>query len=99
MSETFATIIDVREIAPYERHSLIFGRFNAMQPGEALQLVNDHDPRPLHSQFQAMSAGRFTWDYIEAGPGVWRVRIGKLGAAAAAPAAASGSCCSGGSCG
>jgi uncharacterized protein (DUF2249 family) len=99
MSESFATIIDVREIAPYERHSLIFGRFNALKPGEALQLVNDHDPRPLHSQFQAVSAGRFTWDYLEAGPRVWRVRIGKPGAAVAAPAASDGNCCSGGTCG
>ena len=92
MSESFATIIDVREIAPYERHSLIFGRFNALQPGEALQLANDHDPRPLRSQFQAVSAGGFTWDYLESGPQVWRVRIGK-------PAATAGNCCSGGTCG
>ncbi len=99
MSETFATTIDVREILPYERHELIFGRFNALQPGEALQLVNDHDPRPLRSQFQAVNAGGFTWDYIESGPSVWRVRIGKPGAAVAAPGAASGGCCSGGSCG
>ena len=92
MSEAFAATIDVRTIAPIERHPVIFSEFNARQPGEALQLVNDHDPRPLYNQFQAMSAGRFTWDYLESGPGVWRVRIGKL-------AAASGSCCSGGSCG
>ncbi len=92
MSGPVVTTIDVREIVPFERHPLIFGRFNALQPGEALQLVNDHDPRPLFNQFQAVTAGRFTWDYLESGPAVWRVRIGKL-------AAPSGSCCSGGSCG
>lgn len=99
MSESFSTIIDVREIPPYERHSLIFSRFNGLQPGEALQLVNDHDPRPLHSQFQVVSGGGFTWDYLESGPRVWRVRIGKPGATAVAPAASGGTCCSGGSCG
>lgn len=99
MSESIVTTIDVREIVPFERHTLIFGRFNALQPGEALQLVNDHDPRPLFNQFQAVTAGRFTWDYLESGPAVWRVRIGKPAAAVAIPAASSGSCCSGGSCG
>lgn len=99
MSESFAVTVDVRQVAPFERHPLIFGRFNALQPGEALQLVNDHDPRPLYNQFKAVTAGRFTWDYLESGPQVWRVRIGKLAGAAATPAAGGGSCCSGGSCG
>jgi len=100
MSESFATTIDVREIPPFQRHPMIFGRFNELRPGEALQLINDHDPRPLYNQFLAMAAGNFSWDYLESGPDLWRVRIGKArGAVAPAPAAASGSCCSGGSCG
>jgi uncharacterized protein (DUF2249 family) len=41
-------------------------------------LVNDHDPRPLRYQFEAEHAGRYSWDYLEAGPEVWRVRIGRL---------------------
>ncbi len=96
MSESFATTIDVREIPPFQRHPMIFGRFDELRPGEALQLVNDHDPRPLYYQFQAMNNGQFTWDYLESGPELWRVRIGKL---KAAPAAGGSSCCSGGSCG
>ncbi len=99
MSQSIATTIDVREIAPFQRHPMIFGRFNELKPGEALQLVNDHDPRPLYAQFQAVTAGRFTWDYLESGPAVWRVRIGKLAGAEAPAAPKSGSCCSGGSCG
>ncbi|GIK35610.1 MAG: hypothetical protein AMXMBFR45_06770 [Gammaproteobacteria bacterium] len=99
MAESFAVTIDVREIPPFQRHPLIFGRFNELRPGEALQLVNDHDPRPLHYQFQALNAGQFTWDYLESGPALWRVRIGKLAGAAAVAPAAGGSCCSGGSCG
>ena len=43
-------------------------------------LVNDHDPLPLRYQFEAQYAGEFTWDYLEAGPTVWRVRIGRAGA-------------------
>jgi uncharacterized protein (DUF2249 family) len=40
-------------------------------------LVNDHDPKPLRYQFEAEHAGEFTWEYLESGPEVWRVRIGR----------------------
>jgi uncharacterized protein (DUF2249 family) len=76
--EAIKTIVDVREIQPRERHPLIFGTFDELSPGEALMLINDHDPKPLFYQFQAESGGKFTWDYLENGPEVWRVRIGKV---------------------
>jgi len=82
--EAIKTTVDVREIPPRERHPLIFGSFAELSPGEALMLVNDHDPKPLYYQFQAESNGQFSWDYIESGPDVWRVRIGKVRDAAAA---------------
>ena len=50
--------------------------FTALPPGGALELVNDHDPAPLHREFSLGFPGRFTWQYIEQGPQVWRVRIG-----------------------
>jgi uncharacterized protein (DUF2249 family) len=73
----FKTTIDVRTILPRERHPLIFGSFDALVPGESLLLVNDHDPKPLLYQFQAESRSEFTWDYLENGPEVWKVKIGK----------------------
>ena len=86
MSSTlnFKTTVDVRSIAPRERHPLIFGSFDQLAAGEALLLVNDHDPKPLFYQFQAESKGKFTWDYLESGPEVWQVKIGKTEGAAAA---------------
>lgn len=71
------TTIDVRSIPPRERHPLIFSTFDNLLPGDALLLINDHDPKPLFYQFQAESKNEFTWDYLEKGPDVWRVRIGK----------------------
>ena len=85
------TTVDVRAIPPRQRHPTIFSAFDALFPGEALLLVNDHDPKPLFYQFQAESRGQFTWDYLEAGPQVWRVRIGKADENAAQAAAR---CCS-----
>jgi uncharacterized protein (DUF2249 family) len=73
-------IVDVREVAPARRHPLIFEAFEALEPGMAFQLVNDHDPKPLYYQLAAEQPGTFTWDYLEEGPAVWRVRIGRVGA-------------------
>lgn len=69
--------LDVRNIIPRQRHTLIFDTYAALRPGEAFVLINDHDPRPLYYQFAAEHAGQFSWDYLEQGPEVWRVRIGR----------------------
>lgn len=41
---------DARGIARRFRHAAIFGALGALQPGEAMRFVNDHDPLPLLSQ-------------------------------------------------
>ena len=69
--------LDVREIVPRERHPLIFRTFDELAPGEAFELVNDHDPKPLYYQLQAERAGQLAWQYLEQGPERWRVKVGK----------------------
>ena len=96
MSSTVATPIDLRKIAPRDRHTLMFERFDALKAGEALELVNDHDPVPLRHQFDDRSPGGFVWSTLEAGPGLWRARIAKV-RAVVIPVAAD-ACCSGGAC-
>ncbi len=80
---TNATQLDVRSLPPAQRHAEIFETFDALVPGTAFELVNDHDPKPLYYQLAAEHPGEFTWDYLEQGPEVWRVRIGRAGAEAA----------------
>ncbi|WP_225845765.1 DUF2249 domain-containing protein [Streptomyces sp. HPF1205] len=70
-------VIDVREIPHGQRHPRIFARFARLGPGEGFTLVNNHDPKPLRREFRATHPGGHTWDYLESGPEVWRVRIGK----------------------
>jgi len=86
------TAIDIRDTSPLNRQQLIFDRFEILQQGQSFQLLTDHDPKHLHELLQIRSGNGFTWDYLEAGPAVWRVQIGKS-------AVASGNCCSGGACG
>ncbi len=69
--------LDVREFAPRDRHARIFATFDALRPGAALRLVNDHDPKPLKYQFAAERAGEVTWEPEQEGPEVWVIRIGK----------------------
>ena len=71
-------ILDVRSEPPVRRHSLIFDTYEGLAAGEAFTLVNDHDPKPLYYQFAAEHEGEFSWDYLEEGPQVWRVKIGRV---------------------
>lgn len=71
-------VLDVRPMAPAQRHHTIFATYESLGAGESFTLVNDHDPKPLQYQFEAEHAGAFTWDYAERGPRVWRVRIGRV---------------------
>ncbi len=75
--ETADPQLDVRSEAPMHRHRLIFDSYEGLAPGQGFVLVNDHDPKPLYYQFEAEQPGQFTWTYLEEGPEVWRVRIGR----------------------
>lgn len=74
-------VLDVRSEEPKRRHELIFETFTGLPVGQSYVLVNDHDPKPLRYQFEAENAGEFSWLYLEEGPEVWRVRIGRIGPA------------------
>ena len=88
--------IDLRTLAPRDRHILVFSRADALPLGQSLQLVSDHAPQPLRYQLDDRAFGQFEWAALESGPSVWRVQITRV--AAKPDPAASGSCCSGGAC-
>lgn len=73
--------LDVRSEPPARRHDLILTTYHELPAGDGFVLVNDHDPKPLYYQFAAEHPGRFTWDYLQSGPEVWKVRIGRPAAA------------------
>src|SRR6185437_2119649 len=75
---TIKHTIDVRSTPGPQRHPLIFHTFEGLAVNEALELVNDHDPFPLHNQFNFMKRGQFAWEYLQQGPDLWRVQIGRI---------------------
>ena len=90
-----STTVDLRTIAPQQRHSLVFTTFMALPPGAAIELINDHNPLPLRGQFDSGLYGAFQWTALESGPEQWRVEIAKP--ASSKPVHGVDSCC--GSCG
>lgn len=70
--------IDVRSLVPAQRHEKIFQLVDELAHGTSFVLVNDHDPKPLYYQLEAEHPKQFSWIYLEKGPAVWRVEIGKL---------------------
>lgn len=72
-----STELDIRIVPPREKHPTIFRTFDSLAVGEGFILINDHDPFPLRHQFEATRTGQYSWNYLESGPSVWRVRIEK----------------------
>ena len=52
MPEDIRTL-DLRPMPPFERHEKIFQLWDELKPGNTLKIINDHDPKPLHYQFEA----------------------------------------------
>lgn len=72
------TTLDLRTIPVFERHPRIFDTWDAIAPEETLQIINDHDPKPLHYQFEGEYKDSYSWQYVTKGPTDWVVNITKL---------------------
>ncbi|MFC6887867.1 DUF2249 domain-containing protein [Halorubrum trueperi] len=88
------TELDVRRIPPNERHDRIHRTFEALEPGETLTIINDHDPKPLYYEMEAEvpafdadgyevereAPSRFVAEFPKGGtePAIDRVRIAEL---------------------
>lgn len=74
------TPLDVRPYSPTRRHEMIDEAWDALAVGDAFELINDHDPHPLYYQWEAEHTNAFTWEPLEEGPEVWRVRVSRTAA-------------------
>ncbi len=68
-------VVDVREIDPRHRHLIIVQLFENLPVGETLQLVVDHNPKPLRFQLENRYGSQCSWTFLEEGPDIWRVRL------------------------
>ena len=56
---------DARGVAKRFRHAAIFGALDALNNGETMRFVNDHDPLPLLGQIAARYADAVTIRYVQ----------------------------------
>lgn len=73
-------VLNVTALEPKLKHPTIFVKFDELKPGESLILHNDHDPKPLYYQLLGERGDIFTWEYLEQGPKLWRIKISKRNA-------------------
>ncbi len=60
---------DARGIAKRFRHAAIFGALDALNPGERMRFVNDHDPLPLLEQLRRRYGEAVAIEYRQREPG------------------------------
>lgn len=60
---------DARGIAKRFRHAAIFGALDALNSGETMRFVNDHDPIPLLNQLQQRYGEAVVIEYQQREPG------------------------------
>lgn len=69
LSPTAIYPFDARGIAKRFRHAAIFGALDALNPGETMRFVNDHDPLPLLDQLRARYGDGVSIEYRQREPG------------------------------
>lgn len=80
--ETSPREIDVRTIAPPQRHRLVFDAYTQLSTGESLVVVNDHEPLGLRQEFEREFAGAYGWESLGQVDQEFRVQITKLASTA-----------------
>ena len=72
---TPVSTLDVRRLPCELRRATIIESFDALAPGQSLEIVNSFDPVPLRQHFEERTLVGFGWDYLEQGPEIWRIRL------------------------
>lgn len=79
MTQTAEAIqVDTRPMLAKDRRNLVFWTFDQLSTNATMELLNDHDPVTLRSQFELEKPNLFAWETLESGPEVWRVMVTKL---------------------
>ena len=83
---------DARGIGKRFRHAAIFGALDALQPGEAMRFVNDHDPLPLLRQLGERYGDLLAVQYVQREPGAVVIDFSVVGGDGGAGCGCGGGC-------
>lgn len=72
----FPREVDVRPVEPKHRLETILSAWNGLGRGDELLLTVDHDPKCMYYTLVVdHGESAFSFDYLENGPLVWKVRV------------------------
>ena len=69
--------LDAPSLDLAQHHEKIFERIDELAFGPSFVLIGDRNPKPLYDQLETEYPNQLSWDYLEKGPVVWRVEIGR----------------------
>jgi uncharacterized protein (DUF2249 family) len=70
--------VDLRDLPSTLRHANVLRLARRLSVGTAFVFVTDRNPEPLYYQLETVHRHEFFWNYLDNGPAVWRVQIGRL---------------------
>ena len=70
--------LDARTMAPQDWLPQVFSTFSQLNDGDIMELVDNHDLKALHARFMCDLPGKFSWDFFEKGPALWRAAITRV---------------------
>ena len=70
--------LDLREVSAMKRLETILKAWKSIEPGQALRITNDKEPKPLQVLFRTRERGKYEWHYETEGPTEWVAKITKL---------------------
>lgn len=99
-STTTVHIFDARGISRRFRHSAIFGALEALDDGETMRFINDHDPLPLIAQLGQRYGKQLSVEYVDrSGPVIIDFHVRLDQPAGSSQGEGAGSCGGSGGCG
>ncbi len=67
--------LDLRNIGPIERPTLVLERFDALASEEPLTVLSDGPERETRERLERERAGAFDWHALEEGPDTWLILV------------------------
>lgn len=68
--------INIVDYQPKDRYTTVSSTFESLEPGEKMELINDHDIKPLLQYKLSLDyPDQYDWEYIQQGPDAWRAVI------------------------
>lgn len=67
--------LDVRPMPLWHRLDAVLAACAALEGDDSLELLVEFDPAPLRLYLASASRPACTWELLEDGPALWRVRL------------------------